>query len=116
MLWPLAAVAPYVWVAAFLRLLSHALLLTYAPSPPYPISSILHRHAYNQYTGVMFSGIFPKKPDTAGEKALAQALGGGGEDDDDSGSRSKKGGGKGTGLFDPSGLERCVDECFKRHI
>ncbi len=59
----------------------------------------------------MFSGIFPKKPDTAGEKALAQALGGGG-DDDDSGSsnnsRKGKGGGGGTGLFDPSGLERAA--------
>ena len=62
----------------------------------------------------MFSGIFPKKPDTAGEKALAQALGGGGDDDDDSGSKSnKKGGGKGTGLFDPSGLERYVFDGFE---
>ena len=53
----------------------------------------------------MFSGIFPKKPDTAGEKALAQALSGGDDDDDNRGSKGK-GGGKGSGLFDPSGLER----------
>lgn len=56
---------------------------------------------------LMFSGIFPKKPDTAGKKALAQALGGAEDDEgDSSSSRGNKGGGKGSGLFDPSGLER----------
>jgi hypothetical protein len=61
----------------------------------------------------MFSGIFPKKPDSAGEKALGLALSGGADDDDDNGGRgssSKRGGGggKATGLFDPSGLERAA--------
>jgi hypothetical protein len=61
----------------------------------------------------MFSGIFPKKPDSAGEKALGLALSGGGDDDDDGGGRNSKrggggGGGKATGLFDPSGLERAA--------
>ncbi|TFJ85120.1 hypothetical protein NSK_003543 [Nannochloropsis salina CCMP1776] len=57
----------------------------------------------------MFSGIFPKKPDTAGGKALAQALGGPEDDEgDSSSSRGNKGGGKGSGLFDPSGLERAA--------
>jgi hypothetical protein len=53
----------------------------------------------------MFSGIFPKKPDSAGEKALQQALQGGG-DDAAGGSSTGRAGGKGSGLFDPSGLER----------
>jgi len=79
------------------------------PHPPLPHPPT---HAQPIYREAMFSGIFPKKPDTAGEKALAQALGGGGDDDDDGGSKSnKKGGGKGTGLFDPSGLERYVLFC-----
>ncbi len=62
----------------------------------------------------MFSGIFPKKPDSAGEKALGLALSGGGDDDDDNGGggrnskRGGGGGGKATGLFDPSGLERAA--------
>lgn len=58
----------------------------------------------------MFSGIFPKKPDSAGEKALGLALGGG-DDDDDGGSSNKNkrgGGGRSSGLFDPSGLERAA--------
>ena len=62
----------------------------------------------------MFSGIFPKKPDSAGEKALGLALGGGDDDEDNGGRGGGKrgggggGGGKGTGLFDPSGLERAA--------
>lgn len=62
----------------------------------------------------MFSGIFPKKPDSAGEKALGLALSGG-DDDDEGGSnggrggkRGGGGGGKGSGLFDPTGLERAA--------
>lgn len=61
----------------------------------------------------MFSGLFPKEPDSAGDTALRQAMSGGGDDDDDnnnkgSGRRGGGGGGKGSGLFDPSGLERAA--------
>ena len=44
-----------------------------------------HTHPNKQNRGEaggMFSGIFPKKPDSAGEKALGLALSGGDDDDE----------------------------------
>lgn len=51
--------------------------------------------------GAMFSGLFGK-PNSPGERALQLAT----QDDDDDKPSGKSKGGKGTGLFDPSGLER----------